>query len=43
MAKRITAKMKKQQAKMKACAVQWNKKKKSGKKGSYRTFMKNCL
>lgn len=31
---------KKQQNKMKACAVKW---KRSGKRGSYRAFMKKCL
>jgi len=31
---------KKQQSKMKSCAVKW---KRSGKRGSYRSFMKGCL
>ena len=32
--------LKAQQSKMKGCAKKWNA---SGKRGSYRAFMKNCL
>lgn len=38
--RRMSGALKRQQGKMKSCAAKWRR---SGKRGSYRAFMKKCL